>query len=190
MATILNAPKFFGAAYFTDFKFSCRETHAGGLLEKIATSLATDKLQPADFDDEFYFSFALSVVKDYSLVIHQLHQIPGIKFGTKKWLLQKLADGKEYLDENFTSDLSVAQAAKHAGIAQFHFYRLYKAVYGLSPWQYILHRRLAFARSLLQTQGVGIGEAALLSGFADVYSFSKAFKKRYNHPPSKLQRLI
>jgi AraC family transcriptional regulator len=182
----LDLDKYFGAAYFTDFKFDSSETYTGAYLQHLGGLLASHTLSSTFFDSEFYYSIAQTVVKDYSKVIQQLQQLPAARLATKKWLLVKLAEGKAYLDCNFTSELSVTEAAKYCGISQFHFFRLFKIVYGKSPWQYILQKRLLFAQHLIVENGIAIGDAALQCGFGDVFSFSKAFKKKFGYSPSKI----
>ena len=67
---------------------------------------------------------------------------------------------------------------------EYHFYRLFKSVFGISPHQKLVQNRLHFACNLLRSRKATVTEAALSGGFPDVYSFSKSFKKHFGFSPS------
>lgn len=92
--------------------------------------------------------------------------------------------GKSYIDSNFKSHLSIEEIAKECGLSEYHFHRLFKSVYGNSPYQYILNKRLNLALEKLKKGNDTLTDIAYEIGFADIYSFSKAFKKNYGVPPS------
>lgn len=58
---------------------------------------------------------------------------------------------------------------------------------GRSPQQYLIDVRLEHAASLL-AGGSDVGEAAVASGYPDVYHFSKMFHKRFGLSPSEYAR--
>jgi AraC-like DNA-binding protein len=64
---------------------------------------------------------------------------------------------------------------------------LFKTTFGISPYQYVVQKRLVYARNCLQN-GMIISDVAIKTGFADTPSFSKAFKKFFGIAPTKLQK--
>jgi AraC-like DNA-binding protein len=82
-------------------------------------------------------------------------------------------------------NFSLEQLSKQAGISKYHFIRVFKHVFGVSPYQYQKRKRLVEARNLIN-QGLTIQETAILLGYADVPTFSKAFKQHFGRAPSHL----
>lgn len=74
-------------------------------------------------------------------------------------------------------DLSLASAAKAAGLSGTHLRRLFKARLGLSPKDYAMSLRLNKAKELL-SQGAEIKDVSARCGFSDVFHFMRSFKRR------------
>ena len=89
------------------------------------------------------------------------------------------------MDEHFLALPTIKHIAIQCNLSEFHFFRLYKKVYGESPYHYMLQKRMEFAAGLLKDPFINVTDVASMSGFADVYSFSKAFKKHFRVAPSK-----
>lgn len=99
----------------------------------------------------------------------------------------RLTPALEYMQEKmFDPDLRVEQLHRLCGISDTYFRTLFREHFGMNPKQYILSRRLSHAKGLLDNgEYDSIAQAAHLSGFEDPLYFSKAFKSRYGHPPSR-----
>ena len=100
--------------------------------------------------------------------------------------IEKLEQARMTIQENFRNDLSVEALASSVGISVSYFRRLFQEVYGCPPMQYIINLRIEHARDLLLSQEVNVTEAAHLSGFNDIYYFSRLFKKKTGLTPSAL----
>lgn len=90
------------------------------------------------------------------------------------------------MDAHFTSPLQIDAIARGYGLSEYHFYRLFKSVFGVSPHQKLVHSRLSYGRYLIKHQYATVTDAALACGFADVHSFSKSFRKRFGYAPSSV----
>lgn len=100
--------------------------------------------------------------------------------------IKKLERARMVIQENFRNDLSVEELARSVGMSNSYFRRLFLEVYGYSPMQYIVNLRIENAQDLLLSQEVNVTEAAQLSGFNDIYYFSRLFKKKTGITPSAL----
>lgn len=90
-----------------------------------------------------------------------------------------------YLEENFAdSAMDINVLAKKADLSPSHFRRLFTNIYGMSPGKYLRSIRIAKAKDLLITENFTIGEIAEMTGYTNLYYFSKAFKKETGVPPS------
>jgi len=81
-------------------------------------------------------------------------------------------------------NLSLEEISAGAGISKYHFIRLFKNVFGISPYQYQIRRRLENAKIEL-LNGVSILDTAFAHGYADLATFSKAFKQAFGQAPSQ-----
>ena len=102
--------------------------------------------------------------------------------------IKKLEYARSLIQENFRKELSVEALANTVDMSISYFRRLFHNVYGYSPMQYITNLRIEHARDLLLSGEVNVTEAAHLSGFDDIYYFSRLFKAKTGVSPSKLQK--
>jgi len=67
-----------------------------------------------------------------------------------------------------------------------YYGNLFKKALGMTFKQYLISLRLNHAENMLRSGEANVGDAALQSGFSDIYYFSKLFKEKKGIPPSKL----
>ena len=108
----------------------------------------------------------------------------------REYLIEKVMEAKKFMDTNYASDICLADIACKASISKFHFLRLFKQVYGITPNQYLVTVRIEKAKALLQS-GVTVTEACFSVGFDSITSFTGLFKKVTGYTPSAvLRRLV
>jgi AraC-like DNA-binding protein len=101
-------------------------------------------------------------------------------------LYARLQKARRIVDEDISRKININSLAREANLSAFHFSRLFKNAFGISPYQYVLNRRLDRSVELLKAGDYMLTEIAYQVGFNDIYSFSKSFKKRFNTCPSRL----
>jgi AraC-like DNA-binding protein len=101
----------------------------------------------------------------------------------------RLLDAKSFIEENFSSDIDLAEMAKQAAISEFYFVRLFKRAFGLSPYQYLLSYRLKRSAELLVETELPIYEVARLCGFESHITFSTQFRGKYKSSPSRYRMM-
>src|SRR3990170_3059061 len=84
-------------------------------------------------------------------------------------------------------DLSLSEIADAAHASEFHLSRIFKAVTGHSPRQYLLRVRLSHALFLLQEIKRSVTEIADLSGFNSLSHFVATFSGKYGVSPTKIR---
>lgn len=95
-----------------------------------------------------------------------------------------------YMEDRFTGDISVQDAADYVRIDRSHLYRLFKKHLGTSPSEYLMTIRLECAVKLMEYEGLSINEIALSSGFYDLSHFSRMFTSKYGVSPGKYQKML
>jgi AraC family transcriptional regulator len=113
-----------------------------------------------------------------------LNGIKSVKWSTKKELLHRLLNAKQFMDDSFLSINDIASIATIANLSEFHFYRSFKEAFGVSPYQYLLNKRLHFSKELIGKNDQSLSSIALLCNFPDLFTFSKAFKRQFGVSPS------
>lgn len=168
-----------------------RVTHKRGNSSHTATFFQQltknyDKLLQEDMllQDELFFHLSQCWLQDRLQDHTHFQRLKVAKPDTQRRLFVFLNEVKAYIDTHFYEDLSIRQLASEAALSEYHFLRLFKQVFGLSPYQLLLQQRLAAALPLLQS-GLKVEETALTVGFSDVSTFRKAFKKVYERSPSQ-----
>ncbi len=73
--------------------------------------------------------------------------------------------------------LNIGGVADRLGVNRSQLSRKFHAIYGVSPAQYLINRRIQYGLELLANSELQIKEIAARSGFADPNYFTKAIKK-------------
>jgi transcriptional regulator GlxA family with amidase domain len=84
---------------------------------------------------------------------------------------------QEYLGENHKKNLSVTDLSKIAGLTERTFARRFKASTGDTPLEYQRNLRIGKARLFLETTSDSIESITWETGYEDVSSFRRLFKK-------------
>lgn len=178
-------PGYFNSKNFFSSVYPVGSTELGRKLIDINSKIISKSFNPAFIDEEFFLQLAeLAALHEFEN-LNRLNSLSSIKFSTKKEILKRLLTGKDFIDGNFRKSIDIKQIAAQCCLSEFHFFRSFKEVFGTSPHNYILNRRLNEAKELLNEQNYSIGEIAHICGFADIHSFSKSFKKNTGISPTK-----
>lgn len=90
---------------------------------------------------------------------------------------------EEYIEEHLESKLTVTQISNAFGLSSAHFSREFKKAIGQTPHQYIIDKRLARARVLLQQSHQNIGAIAFDCGFSSHSHMAEQFRLRLGISP-------
>jgi len=99
--------------------------------------------------------------------------------------LKKLFD---HISRQYAEKLSVAAAARLAGMNPPQFMKIFKQVAGMTLVAYLNHVRLANGARLLRETDRSIAEIASEVGFADQSYFDKRFKRAFGQAPKEFRR--
>ena len=114
-----------------------------------------------------------------------VNNLPPIRTSTRVELYKRLSRAMDVLRSGFCEELSLDQLAKEASLSKYHFLRLFRSAYHLSPYQYIQHLRIKKATLLLAGSNMAIADLATLLGFDNSQSFSRLFYQRVGLYPSQ-----
>ncbi|MNY13667.1 Bifunctional transcriptional activator/DNA repair enzyme AdaA [compost metagenome] len=155
----------------------------GRKLQEIIHRVQIASFSSDQINQELFYQLAEALVADQVTVFKQLQAVPTVKSVTRRDLCRQVLRGKEFIDSHFSEALTIGQIAGTAGMSEYHFFRLFKKIIGSTPYQYMLSKRLYAASELLKAD-YSVSDTAITTGFSDIYSFSKAFKKHFGISPT------
>jgi AraC-like DNA-binding protein len=116
----------------------------------------------------------------------KLVRIERIKKSTKREIFHRIEKAKNFIELNFKDEINLDLIAENSALTKFDLIRYFKQIYQQTPYQYLMHLRLLRAKELIFENKYALETIALKLNFADLPSFSKAFKNYFGISPSKI----
>ena len=122
-------------------------------------------------------------------ILYTLPNINKIQISTKS--KQKDAHTlKVYMDNHINDDVKMSTLASLVYRSESQTIRIFKQVYGLTPYNYLLSMRMKSAQQLLEQTNLSIKEVAYNLGFTDEHYFSHLFKEKVGKTPTSYRKSI
>lgn len=102
----------------------------------------------------------------------------------------RLRRARDAIDHDHASPLDVASLADGAFMSASHFARRYRFVFGETPHQHLLTRRVERAQALLRGGDLSVTEVCLAVGFTSLGSFSARFREVTGQSPTTYRREV
>ena len=136
------------------------------------------------YGESLAMALASRVITVYSC---KRRELPKSESGLPSNRLRKVI---ELIEENLDKDLSLSDLASAAWFSEFHFSRMFKLSTGATPHRYVMERRVAKAKELLEDRDISIKEISARLGFGDQAHFTTVFKNLSGTTPKKFREQI
>lgn len=109
---------------------------------------------------------------------------PAIRRGMPNYRLKRVLD---YIGDNLTQDLGLAELACVAGMSPHYFAHLFKVSTGYAPHRYVLLQRIERAKEILRDPRRSVFDAGLDTGFKNASHFARVFRTFVGSAPSRFR---
>lgn len=90
---------------------------------------------------------------------------------------RRAIESARWIELHAHQDIDLQALATQTGLSVYHYLRVFSAVLGVTPHQYLVRCRLRKAAQLLTNEDRSITEIALDVGFADLSNFVRTFRR-------------
>lgn len=125
----------------------------------------------------------LSLDEIYSQCAIVFHKLMIKLYDSKIFFSDSISNGlaseiKSHIDRNIYERLSIELLSKQVNISSSQVNRVFKKCYGITPYDYILTRKIDTAKLLLKNTSLTVKEIAYKLNFADEHYFSNVFLQK------------
>ena len=103
-------------------------------------------------------------------------------------VLVHLRRARDHADRQYAEPLDLDALAAEARLSKYHFLRLFRTTYGVTPTEYVSRRRIERAQDLLRATNLTVTEVCHAVGFSSLGSFSSRFREVVGETPTEFQR--
>ncbi len=104
--------------------------------------------------------------------------------------LGRLDNVFNYVEENYTSEITLEKTASVANFSEYYFTRFFKEATGMTFGKYLNNFRVEKAVELLKSEDDSITEIAFKSGFGSIKTFNRVFRKIKGCSPSAYKKAV
>lgn len=118
----------------------------------------------------------------------EVEAVSAVRSVTKEELYRSLHRARDHAYASLDRTVSVDELAYVACLSTNYFLRSFRALFGLTPHQYLIQCRLGRAQQLLLETDLGVSAICHRVGFQSLGSFSWLFKRRVGISPERFRR--
>ena len=137
--------------------------------------------------------YFLDLIHINSLFLEILYRILKISKGAteeaeKLQVSRVVKEAYEYINENFGGDCSLQTIAAAVHISPNYLHTIFCEQVGMTPFEYVLEKRMEKAKRLIIAGERSMLEIALETGFCSQSHFNKVFKARCGVTPAQYRK--
>lgn len=166
-----------------EFFDSVQKLEHYGLIKKLSRIVNYPELV---ITQDFYYELATEIILSQNRLQRKINKIDSIKHTTRREIFKKLEMAKDYLNDNLNQSFDLDVVSEISCISKFHFIRVFKEVYGVTPHRYHLQRKFVCIRKQIvqKSDSISLRDVANDFGFSNYSVFYKQFKQLHGESPT------
>jgi AraC family transcriptional regulator len=142
----------------------------------------------AKLPDQYWLTEQFHVIMQRLLDVRtntyrEIDALPAMRAATREELYRRIHYAREYAAALFTTPITLEEIAHVAGLSH-HLLRTFKQVFGQTPYQYVIAKRVGYAQELLRSTDQCVTDICFAVGFASLGTFSWWFRQRVGVSPT------
>ena len=159
-------------------------------LTKLKFRLENEKVSDEELDQHLRYMLYHLLYIHRKDVVNEIERMPAIKRSTKIEIYRRLHWAKDYIETFYARNISLEELSGVAMMSENQLLRHFKNTFHTTPHQYLVNKRLEFAKTLLKTTRKPVGEIIISTGFEDLSSFGRLFKKHFSITPAAYRQAV
>lgn len=119
----------------------------------------------------------------------EAHALPSARAATREELYRRLHVARDYIAAAYAQPITLSLVAEAAALSPNHLLRSFKALFGQTPYQFLVDERLRHARWMLANTERPVTQICFDVGYESLGSFSALFAQRYGLSPQAFRIL-
>jgi len=139
------------------------------------------------YEKNFRRHFFESRIRDllFKYLVQSANRQPDEKEPREKEM-EAIYKAEEIISSNIAAHTPIPELSKKVLLNEFRLKQLFKTVFGMGPYEYLIRKRLEKAKELLEN-GLSVKEVAAQVGYRPS-DFTTAFRKHFGFPPSIIKK--
>lgn len=130
---------------------------------------------------------ASSLLKPFAIPVEPAERQRNSAGGLAPWQINRV---KNYIEERISNPIALDELAQEAKLSTSYFSAAFKVTFGISPHNYVVERRVEFAKHRMLNSDAPLCEIALDCGLADQAHLSRIFRRVTGTTPSAWRRYM
>jgi len=173
---------------FLELPFNVQDVHYDIVMQHLAQAILP-ALERSHEISKLYLDHIFLAARDHLAATYGAFS--GVKvFALQSLTSRQLRNALDYIEANLTEDLSLAGISKACAASISSLTRGFKTAVGVSPHQWVLRRRIAFAQRLMYDSNKTLSDIAVSCGFADQSHLARVFVRHIGTSTAAWRRSI
>ncbi len=168
-------------------RLEAQESPVLGIVRNLRRRILQGEVSQTALNTELY-SIAAKMVSQQLRDSVGHEKVSAIRHSTREELYRRVLRGRDFLLSSLDQPVRLKDIARAACLSSFHFHRVFKETFGMTPQKYLAIQRLERAAYLLRHTGRTVTEITLESGFQSSGSFSSLFSRHFGVSPTEYRR--
>lgn len=142
-----------------------------------------------EFNSDTPYSKSMANAKASIALINILREFNGqIVISNDKKTNKQIDYIKNYIDNNYSTDIKLENLSKMAYMNKFHLIAEFKQSYRVTPIEYLILKRIEVTKNLLISTNHSMEEISSIVGFNSQSYFNQVFRKKVGITPSRFRK--